>query len=150
MEMLEDRTVPSTFIVTTTQDSGAGSLRQAITDANAQTGPNTITFNLAANDANHLYYQNDGTAGHVSRSSIATTTATDDSLLANPDPDWAHSWWAIKALTPLPTITDAVLLDGYSQAGASANTLAVGDNAVLKVELDGSGATSLQAVGLLV
>src|SRR5258707_1232811 len=45
-------------------------------------------------------------------------------------------------------ITGAVLVDGCSQAGASANTLAVGDNAVLKVELDGSAAPSVQAVGL--
>jgi Bacterial Ig-like domain (group 3)/Periplasmic copper-binding protein (NosD) len=43
-----------------------------------------------------------------------------------------------------------VLIDGYSEAGASANTLAVGDNAVLKVELDGSAVASPQAVGLYV
>src|SRR5262249_52399123 len=36
-----------------------------------------------------------------------------------------------------------VLIDGYTQAGASANTLAIGDNAVLKVQLD------LQASSLL-
>src|SRR5262245_3046013 len=36
----------STFVVTNTNDSGAGSLRQAILSANAQTGPHTITFNI--------------------------------------------------------------------------------------------------------
>ncbi len=36
----------TTFPVTTTADSGAGSLRQAILDANANAGPDTITFNI--------------------------------------------------------------------------------------------------------
>ena len=35
------------FIVTSTGDSGAGSLRQAILDANANPGPDTITFNIS-------------------------------------------------------------------------------------------------------
>jgi hypothetical protein len=38
LEALEDRTVPSTFTVTNTNDSGAGSLRDAI--AQAQSGAN--------------------------------------------------------------------------------------------------------------
>ncbi len=36
----------STFSVTTTNDSGAGSLRQAILDANAAVGADTISFNI--------------------------------------------------------------------------------------------------------
>ncbi len=46
----------------------------------------------------------------------------------------------ISPLSALPTITDAVTIDGYTQPGSSANTLAVGNNAVLKIELDGSNA----------
>jgi hypothetical protein len=38
----------ATFAVTTTADSGAASLRQAILDANANLGPDTITFNIPA------------------------------------------------------------------------------------------------------
>src|SRR5215217_4176643 len=34
------------FAVTNTNDSGAGSLRQAILDANANSGPDDITFNI--------------------------------------------------------------------------------------------------------
>src|ERR1051325_6992741 len=34
------------FTVTTTEDSGAGSLRQAIADANANAGPDIIEFNI--------------------------------------------------------------------------------------------------------
>ena len=36
----------ATFTVTTNADSGAGSLRQAITDANANPGADTINFNI--------------------------------------------------------------------------------------------------------
>src|SRR5438093_208882 len=39
----------------------------------------------------------------------------------------------IIPLTPLPPVTDPLIIDGYSQAGASTNTLASGDNAVLKI-----------------
>jgi CSLREA domain-containing protein len=42
--------------------------------------------------------------------------------------------------SPLPTVSEPVIIDGYSQTGASANTLAVGDNAVLKIEIDGISA----------
>jgi hypothetical protein len=46
-EFMEDRTLLSTFLVTTTADSGSGSLRQAIVDSNAATGAtNTITFSI--------------------------------------------------------------------------------------------------------
>jgi hypothetical protein len=48
LETLEDRTVPSTFAVTNNADAGAGSLRQAILNADAHAGPNRIVFNLAS------------------------------------------------------------------------------------------------------
>jgi Calx-beta domain len=38
----------STFVVTNTNDSGPGSLRQAITDANASPGLDTISFNIGS------------------------------------------------------------------------------------------------------
>ena len=44
LESLESLLLPSVFTVTTTADSGPGSLRQAILDANATQGPNTIAF----------------------------------------------------------------------------------------------------------
>jgi CSLREA domain-containing protein len=46
----------------------------------------------------------------------------------------------IKPDSPLPAITDTVTIDGYTQPGARPNTLAEGDDAVLKIELDGSNA----------
>jgi hypothetical protein len=45
---LEERTVPSTFTVTNTNDSGAGSLRQAILDSNSIPGANIIQFQIAS------------------------------------------------------------------------------------------------------
>ena len=42
--------------------------------------------------------------------------------------------------SPLPDITEAVTIDGYTQRGASENTLAEGNDAVLKVQLNGTNA----------
>src|SRR5262249_10304876 len=44
----------------------------------------------------------------------------------------------IQPMSGLPVITDPVFIDGYSQLGASPNTLADGDNAFLAIELDGT------------
>ena len=78
------------FVVTNTNDSGTGSLRQAIINADAASVPSTILFDIPA--------------------------ATDP-LLADPvagfDPN--TQTWTIQLLTPLPTITRTVTIDGYSQ-----------------------------------
>ena len=48
----------------------------------------------------------------------------------------------IAPSTPLPDISAPVVIDGYAtQPGASANTLAIGDNAVVLIRLDASGVT---------
>jgi hypothetical protein len=47
LERLEERVAPAIFVVTTTTDSGPGSLRQAILDSNANPGLDTIDFNIA-------------------------------------------------------------------------------------------------------
>jgi parallel beta-helix repeat protein len=44
LNALEGRIAPANFTVTNANDAGAGSLRQAILDANAATGADTITF----------------------------------------------------------------------------------------------------------
>jgi len=58
----------------------------------------------------------------------------------------------IRPTSTLPSITSPVTIDGYTQPGASANTEAFGDNAVLTIELDGSlggtfGSPSLLSIG---
>jgi hypothetical protein len=77
----------NTYLVTNTHDSGAGSLRQAITAANASSGKDNINFQI-----------NSGKQ-------------------------------TIKPLTPLPEITDPVILDATTQPGFLGKPL---------VELDGS------------
>lgn len=56
----------------------------------------------------------------------------------------------IQPLITLPSITDTVTIDGYSQPGASANTNGPesGSNAVLLIELDGSLVTGSIFAGL--
>ncbi|HYO08428.1 MAG TPA: right-handed parallel beta-helix repeat-containing protein [Tepidisphaeraceae bacterium] len=48
LEALEDRRLMSTYTVTNTNDSGGGSLRQAITDANNHAGADTIKFAIGS------------------------------------------------------------------------------------------------------
>ncbi|MFK7821907.1 MAG: beta strand repeat-containing protein, partial [Planctomycetaceae bacterium] len=48
VEALEDRALLTTFTVTNTADSGAGSLRQAVLDANASAGADIIEFDESA------------------------------------------------------------------------------------------------------
>ncbi len=103
-----DDTIPSTLTVTNTNDSGAGSLRQAILDANANPDFSFITFQIP---------------GACPRT-IAPATA-------------------------LPSISQGVRIDGYSQPGSAANTRETGDNAVRCVILNGQGsiATGLAYTG---
>jgi hypothetical protein len=46
----------------------------------------------------------------------------------------------IQPTAPLPQITEPVTIDGYTQTGSSPNTKAVGNDAVLKIALDGASA----------
>ena len=54
----------------------------------------------------------------------------------------------IAPFPALPTITDPVIIDGYTQPGSRANTQAVEDDAVLLIELN--GANTLDANGLTI
>src|SRR5437016_14657292 len=47
-EALESRILFNTYTVTTTNDSGAGSLRQAITSANSHVGADVIKFAIGS------------------------------------------------------------------------------------------------------
>ncbi|MBN9689774.1 MAG: right-handed parallel beta-helix repeat-containing protein [Verrucomicrobia bacterium] len=91
---------PQTFVVTTTADAGAGSLRQALLDA-------TNSFNVA----DRIEFNIPGPGPHT-----------------------------ISPLTALPPIITPLILDGYSQPGATANTLSNGFDAALKIVLDGNSA----------
>lgn len=133
----------ATFTVTTTADSGAGSLRQAILDANATVGvPDVIIFNIPPSDPGHVYYREDGQVGLPGGNNVTVTTEADDANLDNPDQLYPRSWYRIAPVSPLPDIVDPVVIDGYTQPGASPNsrTIDEGLNTILRVELYGSAA----------
>ena len=101
----------ATFTVTSTNDAGAGSLRQAITDANGAAGSDTVAFNVSGAGC-------DG-AG------VCT----------------------IVLASQLPTVSGTVLIDGYTQSGASPNTNATGAiNAVLKIVVSGANVPGAQGL----
>jgi hypothetical protein len=134
----------ASFVVTNTGDSGLGTLREAIYSADNAPGSHTITFDIPPSDPRHFYYTNDGVAGQVSQSDVATTTAANDSAIANIDPDWPHSWYSIQPASSLPPLFDINSIDGYSQTGSSQNTLSAvqqGLNTVLTIEIDGQDVT---------
>jgi parallel beta-helix repeat protein/predicted outer membrane repeat protein len=128
------------YVVTSTDDSAApGTLRWAITQANLLPDLNRIEFAIPDSDARHFYYQDDGAAGL----SVITTTTGPDAAIGDFDADYpatAFSWFSIDvnpALSEL-TIESPVIIDGYSQPGAGENTLTVGSNAVIRIELTSS------------
>jgi hypothetical protein len=89
----------ATFVVTNVSDSGPGSLRQAIMDANAdRTGPaQLITFNIPGPGVQTIAVQ-----------------------------------------SALPALSFGTTIDGYTQPGAKPNSPAIGTNAVLLIEINGS------------
>ena len=84
--------VASPFVVTNTADSGTGSLRQAILNANANRGPDSITFAIP------------GTAP-----------------------------FTIMPATPLPTISETLVLDATTQSGFAGTPI---------IRIDGGGQSS--------
>jgi len=86
------------YIVTNTNNSGSGSLRQAILDANANSGADNIIFNIPG----------------AGLQTILLTTA-------------------------LPTITDEIHIDGYTQTGSLRNSENFIFNGVLNIAIDGGG-----------
>jgi hypothetical protein len=105
VELLEDRWLLSTYYVSNTNDSGAGSLRDAIQSANGDATPDNIVFDIPASTAPGL---NVPVAGF-------------DPVLQD---------WTIRLQTPLPAITNTVWIDGYTQAESGVNYLYPGNQAV--------------------
>jgi hypothetical protein len=80
------------YTVTNTLNSGAGSLRQAITDANANPGADVIQFAIP--------------------------------VLGNTfEASGVNSWAVIQVNTTLPTITEAVLIDGFTQTNTNLGSM---------------------------
>ena len=99
----------ATFTVINTNDSGAGSLRQAILDANAAPGADAIEFNIPAPGVQ-----------------------------------------TISPVTQLPKITDPLSIDGYTQPGTQPNSLAIGTDAVLLIQIKSPPSGTTAADGLII
>jgi CSLREA domain-containing protein len=117
----------TSFVVTKTADTNDGecsltdcSLREAIIAANFDSGADTITFNIPNTDPGC------NATTHVCTIDVGGT-----------------------GNQGLPNITSSVVIDGYSQTGASVNTLTTGgSNAVLLIELRGTNAGNIQGLRL--
>ncbi|MDH3710604.1 MAG: hypothetical protein OER04_11980 [Cyclobacteriaceae bacterium] len=83
------------FVVSRTEDSGEGSLRQAILDANDHYGPDKIVFNIPMNDRGFLSSDVTGEPGDA---------------------------FFIRLVSPLPKITEALIIDGKSQTRFTGDT----------------------------
>jgi titin len=97
LEVLESRVLPSNYVVSSTADSGPGTLRDAVTRVNADASPDSISFGIAGSGAQ-----------------------------------------TIQPLSALPTITNAVIIDGTTQTGYAGKPLIV-----LNGSLAGSGTSGL-------
>ena len=100
----------ATITVTNTNDSGAGSLRQAIIDANTSVGvADTIAFNIA------------GPGPHTIQPTSALPTITDQVTI---DGTTQSGWVANTAVAPNPfNGTMMIEIDGQNSGGANDNGL---------------------------
>jgi predicted outer membrane repeat protein len=139
LEPLEGRALPSTFVVANLNDSGAGSLRQAVLDANASPGADVIRF------------------AHTLRGTIplgSPLTITDDLTIEGPgaqrltvsnaDPTALS---VIVTAGPGVNLTlDGLTFTGGTVSGAGGSSLTVRDS----VFTHSAGNTPLSASGSLV
>jgi len=106
----------TTFTVNLTADTPDANLSSAACDVNPTASGKQCTLRAAIQQANATL------GADTIRFAIPGTTG-------------------VKTISPasvLPTVTEQVTIDGYSQPGAHPNTKTVGDDASLKIVLDGS------------
>ena len=112
--------------IANTNGTGQGSLRQFITNANTLGGDASLAqSSLVAAKENAVFMISNGTAA----AGLRTANNYFSGGVAT-----------ISPTSALPTISSPLVIDGYTQPGASANTLAIGSNAVLVIVLDGINA----------
>ena len=106
------------LIVNRTGDAPDINLANAACDSNASQAGNQCTLRAAIQEANDTAVAD----------TINFNIGTNDSLKT------------ISPTSRLPTIGEQVTINGYSQTGASPNTLSEGNDAILKVQLNGTNA----------
>jgi hypothetical protein len=121
---LEDRTLPSTFTVLNLADSGDGSLRQAVLDANADAGPAQITFAPGLQGMIVL------TSGPLSITSDVTVSGPGADQIAVSGNDASRVFSISGATTQVAiddlTITNGLATDVTFTDATSGNTLTAG------------------------
>lgn len=155
-DVTTDRSGDATFAVTLSETVAVGSF---ITATVADPGNNTSEFSpcipVAAEPTFTVNASDDSddgvcSPGHCSlREAINSANARSGTELIAFDIPGAGPH-TIQPQSALPTVTDPVVIDGYTQPGASPNTNAApqGLNTVLMIELDGSSAGN--SSGLLI
>jgi Bacterial Ig-like domain (group 3)/Periplasmic copper-binding protein (NosD) len=128
VEVLEDRQLLATITVNTAADPATPgttmSLREAIEVSNGTLSVSSLSTQQQA--------QVSGAVGNTNTIDFNIPT-TDSGYNA------ATGVWTITPHEDLPAIsTNAAIIDGYSQPGASKNTLAQGDNAKLVIAISGN------------
>lgn len=125
VELLEDRQLLATITVNTVNDTNSVgatlSLRQAIEISNRTLPVSSLS--------------------PAQRAQVSGPLSTPNNINFNISVTYGPLY-DIALTSPLPTITSPVVINGYSQFGASANTNGpgLGDNAVLNIEIDGTSA----------
>jgi hypothetical protein len=118
----------TTFTVNKTGDASDRRITDAVCDSSRNRG-NQCTLRAAIEEANDTDGADTIRFNIVSNASVKT----------------------ISPASALPTIEEALTINGYSQSGASPNTRAVGNNAVIKIQLNGANAgTGPDANGLVI
>jgi hypothetical protein len=134
VEVLEGRQLMATITVNTTLDNSPAdstlSLRDAIEVSNGALAVSALSTQ----------------AQHQITGAVGATNTIDFSIpISDPGYNMSTGVWTMAMKSALPAIsTNAAIIDGYSQPGASKNTLAQGDNAKIAVAIDG---TAIQSTG---
>ncbi len=123
---------------------GLISLREAITatqSISSRSEFHTIGFDLKNYDQGHFYYQNDGLVNQVTDANKVRTTAIDDSTIDDKDEDFPRSWFQFSIDSPLPALSDNVLIDGYNLRRSQPNENEFGAtlNTAIRVEITANG-----------
>ncbi len=146
----------ATYTVTNTNDSGSGSLRQAITDANSVFGPDAITFDIPPTDLNYdstmgvwtITLLSDMpmiTSGYVNIDATTQTANRGNTNTQGPeivlDGGNAHTY-AFRIVSPANTVRGFVM-GGFSHAMEFYGTMA-GQNIVAEnyIGTDATGAAA--------
>jgi hypothetical protein len=125
LEVFEDRLLLSNHLVTSNGDSGANTLRQAILDANNDTDPSTISFNIPGTATDQRFIRPTSALSGITHPVVLDATTQPVYLGAHP-----------------------IVLDGTS-AGAGANglTILAGNTTVRGLVIDNWGGSGIAVQG---